>query len=93
MTSQIAHTVTVYKARPIGKHQHVPNMMIEAIDSIPENIICEGWESVWKGQLDEQAALVVQALVDSLPGGVVNRIYVQLAMRYANQLAIPDKHL
>lgn len=79
--------IEAFKAWPTG-NQVIPDLRIEATKPIPRTPTDDGREENWWAQLDAEATKIVDALTESLPGGVVSRIHAILTKRYANSLAI-----
>lgn len=78
-------SVRTFKAQPVGNAE-VPNLEITATESIDSRPAVEC--GTWPEQLDREAIAIVDAMVASLPGGIVSRVHAILTQRYANQLAV-----
>jgi hypothetical protein len=86
--------ISTYKAKPTG-NELVADLNIVATETMPDfpRPLADDWEAKWHAILDDEATKIVDAITNSLPGGVLSRIHYLLAKRYANSLAIAWKEM
>lgn len=77
--------VNVFKA--IGGN--TPNLYLSATEELPELPLNEDWETLHAQRFDEQAQLIVNGFLESLPGGTVDAVLRLLLDHKRSFLAIP----
>ena len=80
--------VAVYKAKPINPNQPTPSLAITAKDEIPNLDHLENYVERGQAIFRTDAAIIVDALYDSLPGGTLDQILRLLLERKASQLVV-----
>jgi len=77
--------IDVFKARSPGPDP-TPDLIIKADVELPES-----YSSALYRTFDDQARLIIQAMQESLPEGVLTRVFAQLAQMYATNRSAYQK--
>lgn len=87
----------IYKAQPLTPHHRVPDLAIFARESVPsvpnplENTaeMNRAWSEANYAFYREQAGEIINRLVRSLPGGVIDQILIELMRQKASHFKVP----
>jgi len=82
--SATTNTISLFRAASIGE-DHPPRMTINAHEQISEDISLNSARALH----NRQGAELAEALLQSLPGGTVDVLLVELMRRRASLLSVP----
>ena len=83
-------TVNVFKAQAIRKGDSVEDLTMVFDTPIEAPKTINGWEPEWREQLQAEGRKIADALCDTLPGGVIDALLVELLDRKRSMCIIPS---